>query len=757
MAKVWFRVLLVALTCGTVVSAHTPLPKLAIAQTSKTTEFYYLYFGQKIPLTTRPDLIAVKRSDAPKAQTRGGTLPFYLELQQELEGNATRGDTPIPNGIYQPLRENYTLVDLRNRSQPARDQTKQKLQQSKTVEQVLTVLTRPGIDEAIVVPNEIIVSFDPQLSQTQIESILNQQELEMLQVLSLKRKRYLVKSRTATADGTAVLRITNQLYQVQGVRSATPNFIQASPAANLASFSTESNRSGTPDDIRAKLPALFAKLSSVSQLQWYLDSSLLTRCEQNQLDPDCVQSQAAGKNLQPKRTDVYAPEAWRLGSSGRGVVVAVMDTLIQGSHPDLRGNLYTAKAANRCSGEVHGWDFYSGTGKTSTSQDICATGDPDTSISAGELEVLRPFQQTILKTDDELIKTFTPAQLKDFRQQCRDKNISQCDAAIANLRRNSAKSLIAQSFHGTAVAGVIAARSSNGKGLTGIAPNAQILPIRVGGYSQSEKRVPVSSAAVIKGLEYAEQRNVDIINMSFGLLPSQDLAEQYRDVLKDNPSLMIVASTANDNQDTVAFPACIPGVVAVGATSLAGQRAPYSNYGWKSWQDKKAGVACGLAMKQALQGLDDDNPFLDVVAPGGDSSSPTLLGGMLTAGGTFVDGFWQGIRIPDAGWGSNLDSRGAYVWIDGTSFSSPAVAGVLALMKAEDPQRKLTRQQLIAILKKTAGYDRLTISQMDRQRFQVHKQKGDVPNGVSPEQYFFGSGLVNAEAAVREVKRQVGK
>jgi serine protease len=761
MKKIGLGVIAGFSTWASVMLGYALPPMSAIAQTSESTELYYLYFGQKVLLKSRPDLIAVKRSDSPKVQTRSGTLPFYLELQQELEGGATRGDTPIPNGTYQPLRENYTLIDLRNRSQSTRDQTKQRLQQSKTVEQVLTVLTRPGMDEAIVVPNEIIVSFDPQLSQTQIESILNKQGLEMLQVLSPKRKRYLVKSRTATADGIAVLQTTNQLYQVQGIRSATPNFIQASLAANLESFSEESKRSAPPDDVRTKLPQLLDKLSSFSQLQWYLDSSLLARCEQNQLEVACVQGQVTGKSTLPKRTDVYAPEAWKQGSGGRGVVVAVMDTLIQWDHRDLKTNLYTAKSANQCSGEVHGWDFYSGIGKTSKSQDICATGDPDTRISAEELETLRPFQQTILKSDDELVKTFTPDKLKDFRQRCKDKNIPQCDTAIADLRRDPAKSIMAQSFHGTSVAGVIAAKSPNGKGLTGIAPNAQILPIRVGGYSQSEKKVHVSPAVVIKGLEYAEQRNADIINMSFGGgLPIPDETEQIRDVLKDNPKLVIVASAGNDAQNRVNYPACIPGVVSVGATNLAGNRASYSSYGWKSWKDKITGnteVACGLEMKQTLQGLDDDTPFLDVVAPGGDSSSPTLLGGILTTGGTFVDGFWQGIRVPNTGWGTALDRRGAYIWIDGTSFSSPAVAGALALMKAEDPQRKLTRQQLIAILKKTAGYDRLVLSPEDIQRFQTHKQKGDVPTGVSPQQYFFGSGLVNAEAAVREVKRQLGK
>jgi hypothetical protein len=58
--------------------------------------------------------------------------------------------------------------------------------------------------------------------------------------------------------------------------------------------------------------------------------------------------------------------------------------------------------------------------------------------------------------------------------------------------------------------------------------------------------------------------------------------------------------------------------------------------------DQKPG--CFLGKRQALRSR------LDVVAPGSDTGSPALLGGMLTAGGTFVDGFWQSIRIPGAGW-----------------------------------------------------------------------------------------------------------
>lgn len=757
MRKQWFLVLAGVSSLIPVLFAHTLPLKVAIAQPSDSSELYYLYFGQKIFLTPRQDMVAVKRSAAPKTPSvRGsGPLPFYLELQQELEGSNERGGDPIPNGAYLPLRgDNYTLIDLRDRSQAAREQTRQKLQQSKTVENVLSVLTRPGEDEAIAIPNEIIVSFDPQLSRSQIDSILSNQGLEMLQVLSPKRKRYLVKLRLAPANDFAVLQMANQLHQVQGVRSATPNFIQASPATNPESFLKESNPSATPEDkVREELKQL--KLSSYSQLQWHLDSSLVDRCVQQQLAPACVQVQVAGRPTPSTRTDVYAPEAWKQGKRGRRVVVAVMDSLIQWDHRDLKGNLYSAKGANRCSDEKYGWDFYAGIGTASKSDNICATGDSDTRISTTELQILLPYHQAYFLRDDELIKTLTPNQLASFRQQCKDKGIANCDAAIAEHYRNNGF-VVGDSFHGTSVAGVITAKSANQKRLTGIAPNAQLLPIRVAGLNLKQTKVQPESSAVIKGLVYAEQRGVDIINMSFSLVPTTDVTEEIRDVLRDNPKLAIVASAGNDEQNTVGYPGCIPGVLSVGATSLIGQRAVYSNYGSESRQDK-AGIVCGSALRQKFEGLEEDDLFLDVVAPGGNSKSPILLGGILTMGGTFVNGFWQGIKLRDTGWGKTLDPRGEYIWIQGTSFSSPIVAGVVALMKAEDSQRKLTRQQLIAILKKTASYDRLTLSQADMRRFQMHQQKGEVPSGVSSKQYFFGSGLVNAEAAVREVKRQVGR
>ena len=151
---------------------------------------------------------------------------------------------------------------------------------------------------------------------------------------------------------------------------------------------------------------------------------------------------------------------------------------------------------------------------------------------------------------------------------------------------------------------------------------------------------------------------------------------------------------------------------------------------------------------------------MTLVAPGGDTSIKKIgnRGGILTTGGTGIDEFWRGIILqPTTPWGIALDNRGKYVRVEGTSFSSPIVAGVIALMKGEDPQRLLSRNEIISILKKTASYDGLTLSKIEKKAYKFLVSSGKVSKRMSIEQYFFGNGLVNAHTAVKEVQRQLRK
>jgi len=68
------------------------------------------------------------------------------------------------------------------------------------------------------------------------------------------------------------------------------------------------------------------------------------------------------------------------------------------------------------------------------------------------------------------------------------------------------------------VAGIIAARGGNGIGVTGVAPNARILPVKV-----LDKKGSGADATVARGVCFAVARSARIINLSLGEDPLSQL------------------------------------------------------------------------------------------------------------------------------------------------------------------------------------------------------------------------------------------
>jgi serine protease len=159
--------------------------------------------------------------------------------------------------------------------------------------------------------------------------------------------------------------------------------------------------------------------------------------------------------------------------------------------------------------------------------------------------------------------------------------------------------------HGTHVAGTIAEKTGNGVGLTGLAYNAKLIPVRV------LNRQGVGNAAVIaKGIRYAVAHHAQVINMSFNFecgqkVPMVDeaLREAYdRGVVTvaSGGNLVTVSSSRHPVKNCVSEPATGPRVIGVGGTTEGGCLGEYS----------LAGTA------------------IDLVAPGGGaplSSCPSIL------------------------------------------------------------------------------------------------------------------------------------
>ncbi|WP_029100310.1 S8 family peptidase [Brevibacillus thermoruber] len=127
--------------------------------------------------------------------------------------------------------------------------------------------------------------------------------------------------------------------------------------------------------------------------------------------------------------------------------------------------------------------------------------------------------------------------------------------------------------HGTAVAGIIAARGNNGIGVSGVLWNARILPIKVlDKYGQQD-----SIDVVAKGIHMALDRGAKVILMSVSSMSySKALTEAVQRA--EASGAVLVAASGNES-DRVAYPAAYPTVIAVGAVKSNNEPLYESNSG----------------------------------------------------------------------------------------------------------------------------------------------------------------------------------
>lgn len=245
-------------------------------------------------------------------------------------------------------------------------------------------------------------------------------------------------------------------------------------------------------------------------------------------------------------------------------------------------------------------------------------------------------------------------------------------------------------WHGTHVAGTIAAESNNNIGLAGVAWETQIMPLRVLGEGGG------SNGDIMNSLIYAAdlfddlkpQRRADIINLSLGGGGFSMAEQQVVDAVRD-AGVFIVASAGNDGNPDLSFPASYEGVVSVAAINGRKQRANYSQF----------------------------NDRVDVTAPGGQFLSVGENSNIVACVGVLST------YVADGGTGVRESSNNC---LQGTSMSAPHVSGVIALMKSVHPQ--MTPDEFDALLASGEITDDLGSPGRDDQ---------------------FGHGLINAEKAVR--------
>ncbi|MCG7534374.1 S8 family peptidase [Pseudoalteromonas sp. OOF1S-7] len=216
------------------------------------------------------------------------------------------------------------------------------------------------------------------------------------------------------------------------------------------------------------------------------------------------------------------------------------------------------------------------------------------------------------------------------------------------------------SWHGTHVAGTVAAVSNNGEGVAGVAYNSKVVPVRVlgkcGGLtSDIADGIIWASGGSVSGVP-ANANPADVINMSLGGSGACSSTTQSAiNTARANGTTIVIAA-GNDNDNSANYnPGNCSGIINVASVGRNGGRAYYSNYGSN----------------------------IDVAAPGGAQSFANDPEGILSTYNS----------------GSNTPSNDSYAYSQGTSMAAPHVAGVAALIKQAKPTA--TPDEVESILKNT--------------------------------------------------------
>lgn len=139
----------------------------------------------------------------------------------------------------------------------------------------------------------------------------------------------------------------------------------------------------------------------------------------------------------------------------------------------------------------------------------------------------------------------------------------------------------AHSNHGTPCAGIIGAIANNDIGIAGIAYNAKIIPIRIGHMSS------MNLNAAVEGINWAWQNGADVLSNSWGGgSPSSSLNTAINNAIvngRGGKGCIVLFSSGNSNSSSVSYPASLPNVIAVGASSMCDERKSFTSCDGESW------------------------------------------------------------------------------------------------------------------------------------------------------------------------------
>lgn len=234
------------------------------------------------------------------------------------------------------------------------------------------------------------------------------------------------------------------------------------------------------------------------------------------------------------------------------------------------------------------------------------------------------------------------------------------------------------SWHGTHVAGIVAAES-NSIGISGIAPNVKVQPVRVlgvNGGSETDIAAGINYAIGVAITDVPTNRYLaKVINLSIGSSAVTTCSKYSPTQLAINASrtrnVTLVTAAGNDNRYAASsYPGNCFGNITIGATGFTGDRSWYSNYSYPV-RDSANDIIGYIGV--------------DISAPGGDERDDWAPA--------------AGEIISTMNSGRTVEGSPTYQAEEGTSMASPMAAGVVALMYSVEPT--LTDDEVWEILSST--------------------------------------------------------
>jgi subtilisin family serine protease len=243
--------------------------------------------------------------------------------------------------------------------------------------------------------------------------------------------------------------------------------------------------------------------------------------------------------------------------------------------------------------------------------------------------------------------------------------------------------------HGTACAGIVAARLDNNQGVAGIAGGARVMAIATATWADVD---------IAEGLYFAADNGARVVSMSFGVYPSWNFWDFaiIRDALQyaHDRGLVLVAATGNEDIPESRFPGSDSRTIGVGGSNRSDER-------------KRIGDASSEPGWGACYG-----PDVDVVAPCLEIPTTDRLAGAGYDAGDYFGGF------------------------NGTSSATPCVAGLAALILSLRPD--LSNVDVRSIIESTC--DKIS------PHLYAYANVAGKPSGTWNDEV--GYGRINAERAL---------